>query len=62
MAENSMTGAGGGVVQVMRYEWEALYDWHREQQYESARRERYSEADEHKTRADKIRKMLDTPS
>jgi hypothetical protein len=44
-----------------KYEWEALLEWHLEQQYVCANKEEYDEAADHKKRAEEIREIIKIP-
>ena len=39
-------------------EWEVVLAWHRQQQYDCAQREDYTEADHHKRRAEQIARSV----
>lgn len=45
-------------VTLAKYEIEALISWHREQQYEAARKEEYADADGHKRRVVELERTL----
>ena len=49
-------------VEISKNEIEVLIAWHREQQWESAQRENYLDADDHKKRAEQLAAAQPVPN